>query len=84
MRKKGNESQFGRILDKFEQNLREFTFRVWNWVDLENDIVVELDDLSPVLKQGEGESKNNVIKTISSGLADDFDDVLSFTESTAN
>ncbi|GKB67864.1 hypothetical protein Tco_0929276, partial [Tanacetum coccineum] len=49
--------------------------KILNDIVAENDIVVELDDLSPVLKQGEGESKNNVIKTISSGLADDFDDM---------
>ncbi|GJT62017.1 hypothetical protein Tco_1005550 [Tanacetum coccineum] len=46
----------------------------------ENDNVVKLDDSSPVLKQGEGKSKTNVTKTISSVLADDFVDVLSFTE----
>ncbi|GJU45000.1 hypothetical protein Tco_1202266 [Tanacetum coccineum] len=47
----------------------------------ENDNVVKLDDSSSVLKQGEGESKTNVTKTISSVSADDFVDVLSFTKS---
>ncbi|GKC02002.1 glucan endo-1,3-beta-glucosidase 1 [Tanacetum coccineum] len=42
----------------------------------ENESVVKLDDSSPVLKQGEDESKTNVTKTISSVLADDFVDVL--------
>ncbi|GJW61732.1 nodal modulator 1 [Tanacetum coccineum] len=38
----------------------------------ENDNVVKLDDSSSVLKQGEGESKTNVTKTISSVSADDL------------
>ncbi|GKC00940.1 IST1-like protein, partial [Tanacetum coccineum] len=52
-----------------------------NEIAAENDIVLKLDDSSPVFKQGEGESKTNVIETNSSVSADDFDEVLSFTES---
>ncbi|GKE01899.1 methionine aminopeptidase 1B, chloroplastic, partial [Tanacetum coccineum] len=55
--------------------------KILNDIAAENNGVVKLDDSSPVLKQGKGESKTNVNKTISGVLADDFDDALSFTKS---
>ncbi|GJY46020.1 IST1-like protein [Tanacetum coccineum] len=59
----------------------ETRMKILNEIAAENDIVLKLDDSSPVFKQGEGESKTNVIETNSSVSADDFDEVLSFTES---
>ncbi|GJX37439.1 methionine aminopeptidase 1B, chloroplastic [Tanacetum coccineum] len=55
--------------------------KIVNDIAAENNSVVKLDDSSSVLKQGEGESKTNVNKTISGVSANDFNDALSFTES---
>ncbi|GJS57344.1 methionine aminopeptidase 1B, chloroplastic [Tanacetum coccineum] len=62
-------------------SILETRIKILNDIAAENNGVVKLDDSSPVLKQGEGESKTNVNKTISGVLADDFDDALSFTKS---
>ncbi|GKC03989.1 IST1-like protein [Tanacetum coccineum] len=89
----------------------ETRMKILNEIATENDIVLKLYDSSSVLKQGEdesktnvietrqqsalitidssfsvsqtgeGESKTNVIETNSSVSADDFDEVLRFTES---
>ncbi|GJR98250.1 IST1-like protein [Tanacetum coccineum] len=59
----------------------ETRMKILNEIATENDIVLKLYDSSSVLKQGEGESKTNVIETILSVSADDFDEVLRFTES---
>ncbi|PWA89785.1 hypothetical protein CTI12_AA107790 [Artemisia annua] len=59
----------------------EIRMKILNEIAAENDIVLKLDDSSPVLKKGEGESKTNVIETNPSVSADDFDEVMSFTES---
>ncbi|GJR27827.1 IST1-like protein, partial [Tanacetum coccineum] len=47
----------------------------------ERTSLLTIDDFVSFSKQGEDESKTNVIETNSSVSADDFDEVLSFTES---
>nr|GEU45317.1 hypothetical protein [Tanacetum cinerariifolium] len=59
----------------------ETRMKILNEIATENDIVLKLDDSSSVLKHGEDESKTNVIESNSSVSTDDFDEVLSFTDS---
>ncbi|KAI3796177.1 hypothetical protein L1987_38842 [Smallanthus sonchifolius] len=59
----------------------ETRMKILQEIAIENNIVLKLEDSSPVIKEGEGESKNGEIEKKSSDLGDDLDEVLSFSES---
>ncbi|GJQ92865.1 IST1-like protein [Tanacetum coccineum] len=59
----------------------ETRMKILNEIATERTSLLTIDDFVSFSKQGEDESKTNVIETNSSVSADDFDEVLSFTES---
>ncbi|KAK9051105.1 hypothetical protein SSX86_027731 [Deinandra increscens subsp. villosa] len=72
-----------RMIQKLSQrhSSLETRMKILQEIAIENGIVLNLEDLSPILKEGAGESTNCEIEKKSSDLCDDFDEVMSYSES---